>query len=318
MTSNPESSSPPSWFRTKEIPYSERRSLWEEYITRQQMPLAVTPIHDRPLEAIAAGVKGEGLRFAHIAGSAQVAARGAKQRQQTECRLVGLELVERGQGLFKDANSVRVVTAGQGIIFDANGTFSMAFEKGMRESVLMVPYDLLEPSAIPTSPRIFSFDQPGTLGHAMADVIRNVLRSPELVAGAERDARDLFPGLLPRGYRSLASYRLQALDLLRSRFADADLSGETSAQALGISERHLRRAFANEEGGVGRALLSVRLEAAAGLLVDPGSRSLSIAELAARCGIESQSFFSREFKKKYNVTPREYRRERGFVHDSTD
>lgn len=297
-------------FRSEEASATERAARWEEYLNRELTSKAlVTPLHKRPMEAVGAGVRGKDAKFAHLAGSPQVAVRGQIQREEAPCEFVCFEVVLHGMGLFKDANAVHMVRAGQGIIYDANTAYSFAFERGMRQRVLMLSHELLDPSTIPVLPRVVSFQQPGTVGHALADVIRDALRHPGDVAGAERDAQSLLSGVLPQGQCSLASYRLLALDLLRSRFSDHGLDGESVANTLGISERHLRRAFAEEEGGVGRALLRVRLEVAAALLVDPGLVSLSIADVAVRCGVSSQSFFSREFKRKYGMTPREYRRQ---------
>lgn len=286
---------------------------FQEYVSRELISLSVVPLFNLPLEARAAGVRGEGAKFAYLSGSSQAAVRGQRHRDESPCKFVGFNLLEQGEGLFRQGDKLIRVRAGEGIMYDADPSYTYSFEKGLCQSVILVPHDHLEPSEIPSSPRVFSFDRSGTSGHALRGEIRNVLRNPDRLRVAEHNVAELLPGLMPRGRRSMASYRLQALDLIRAVFADSGLNGETVAMALGISERHLRRAFADEEGGAGRAILRVRLEAAADMLTRAGNIQLSVSEVAARCGFGSLSFFSREFKKQYGASPREYRSQYQFL-----
>jgi AraC-like DNA-binding protein len=50
-----------------------------------------------------------------------------------------------------------------------------------------------------------------------------------------------------------------------------------------------------------------RLEVATKRLTDPGCVHLSIGPLAFGCGFANQAHFSRRFKERHGMTPREYR-----------
>ena len=51
-------------------------------------------------------------------------------------------------------------------------------------------------------------------------------------------------------------------------------------------------------------IIKIRLDAAAGMLADPDK---SITDIAADCGYQDHSAFSRVFKSTVGVTPSEYR-----------
>ncbi|GAB2812798.1 helix-turn-helix domain-containing protein [Ferruginibacter profundus] len=54
----------------------------------------------------------------------------------------------------------------------------------------------------------------------------------------------------------------------------------------------------------GEFIKHIRLKQAAGLLV---TTSLNVTEIFYRTGFNNQSYFFREFKKRYNCAPNEYR-----------
>ena len=69
---------------------------------------------------------------------------------------------------------------------------------------------------------------------------------------------------------------------------------------------HLTRTFRIHYGvTVGAYLRNLRLEQAARALADSMS---TIADIAAQAGFYDQSHFTRTFKRKFGLTPQEYRR----------
>ncbi|MBQ7926264.1 MAG: helix-turn-helix transcriptional regulator [Lachnospiraceae bacterium] len=83
------------------------------------------------------------------------------------------------------------------------------------------------------------------------------------------------------------------------------LSIETMAEICGFSQSHFMKFFKNNMGiSFIEYLNFYRLTMAARLLLASGS---SIMAIAMECGFDSPSYFNRSFKKKYGMTPREYR-----------
>ena len=79
------------------------------------------------------------------------------------------------------------------------------------------------------------------------------------------------------------------------------------AAAAGFSPKYLSRKFREAAGiGVHEYLVFTRLQHAAMELL---STEASITQIALRCGFSDSNYFKDAFKKKYGVTPREYRKD---------
>ena len=77
------------------------------------------------------------------------------------------------------------------------------------------------------------------------------------------------------------------------------------AQAIDISPAHLQKLFKTETGIPPiRFIKHTRLEKAKEILE---TTFLRVQQIAFQVGITDQSYFIREFKKKYGVTPNQYR-----------
>jgi AraC-like DNA-binding protein len=99
-----------------------------------------------------------------------------------------------------------------------------------------------------------------------------------------------------------ARVRLAILEAL----PDGEPASATIARRLGMSERTLRRALANEGESFSRLVEAVRKERASRLISDP---SASLAEVAFSLGFSELSAFSRAFKRWHGRAPSEARRD---------
>ena len=103
----------------------------------------------------------------------------------------------------------------------------------------------------------------------------------------------------------LAPYKLKrAVDFIDTYLA-ASIGVADIAAAIGISQFHFSRAFRQTTGMAPYCyLLARRVEAAKSLLI---SGETPLAEVAAQCGFQSGSQFSRMFKRATGATPSSYR-----------
>jgi AraC-like DNA-binding protein len=90
-------------------------------------------------------------------------------------------------------------------------------------------------------------------------------------------------------------------------FGDPDLSSDGVAGELGISKRYLQSLLANAGTSFVRELGAIRLDRASEILTDPHTRSLPIGEVAFRCGFLDPGYFARQFRKRFDATPRAWR-----------
>ena len=94
--------------------------------------------------------------------------------------------------------------------------------------------------------------------------------------------------------------------------ARKDSVPELVADALNINTRILYRRFKKISTMTPSDFIKdYRLNYAAQLLVNT---NMSVQEIIYNVGISNKSYFYREFARKYNMTPKEYRTKRGINH----
>lgn len=98
-----------------------------------------------------------------------------------------------------------------------------------------------------------------------------------------------------------------ALALLQRRYTEP-IDAATLAGSVGISPRHLQRLFLSQIGTtLERYLFAIRLDHACQLL---RQSTLPVLEVALASGFVSASHFSRAYKERFGVTPRQERQNR--------
>jgi AraC-like DNA-binding protein len=116
---------------------------------------------------------------------------------------------------------------------------------------------------------------------------------------------------LPSVHGTSASHLVVGVkEYILKHFA-GDLKLGEIAWHVGKGEEHLARVFKRETGEtVFSYVREVRINRARTLILDP---SLTMSEIAQRCGFHSLSFFSRTFRQITGMAPSSYRRHMGAV-----
>lgn len=130
----------------------------------------------------------------------------------------------------------------------------------------------------------------------------------------ERTIEDLVVGLLMEGDGySMDSedlrlgLRVRAVAQIDKRHRDGSLTSASLAAQLGVSLRHLQRAFEGSGKTVAQQIARARAEYAGMLLLMPNSQGLTIADVAARSGFSSTFELRAGFKARYDMLPSDYR-----------
>ncbi len=98
---------------------------------------------------------------------------------------------------------------------------------------------------------------------------------------------------------------IQAASYISANYMNPLTTAEV-ARAVGFSPNYLSRRFRSAAGiGLHEYIVFVRLHHAAQELL---STADSITDIALRCGFSDSNYFKDSFKKKYGVTPRNYRK----------
>jgi len=90
-------------------------------------------------------------------------------------------------------------------------------------------------------------------------------------------------------------------------YDDPELTPDRVAAEFRISKRYLQTLLANSGTSFVRELNAVRLDRASELLTDPHTRKMSIGEVAFRCGYLDPAYFARQFRRRFDATPRAWR-----------
>jgi AraC-like DNA-binding protein len=101
------------------------------------------------------------------------------------------------------------------------------------------------------------------------------------------------------------SRRKAAFDYIDGHLENAQLGPDEIAGAANLSRASLYRLLA-AEGGIRAVLLQRRLDEALRLMLADGKDERSLTDIAERCGVGGTSQFSRTFRARFGVPPRQY------------
>jgi AraC-like DNA-binding protein len=240
------------------------------------------------------------------------AALAGKRRSERHLRL---EVVRRGRMTIEQNGETLIFNPGDMLLVDPALPFSRLFREPTHISVVHIPKQALRERGL--SWRFTSACQPV---HESGDVaaLRSLLlaftvhvdhASDALFERLSHQFLDLMDVLLEHGGvtqngRTAKAVVARATQLITRRLADPGLSIASLAGQLNLSLSSLTRAFRQHGLSPMRYAYALRLEQAGRLLAE--TPELAIKEVAGRCGFASAAHFSRLFKQKYGVTPREY------------
>jgi AraC-like DNA-binding protein len=129
------------------------------------------------------------------------------------------------------------------------------------------------------------------LGRQLAMLIEMTVRADDI--GPATDVREI--------------RRRAILEHIDGNLADPDLGIGSIARAFGISSRTIHKLFEGEAQTAARLIWDRRLERCREEMADPAMASRSITEIAHLWGFSDSQHFSRAFKQRFGMTPRDYR-----------
>ncbi len=113
----------------------------------------------------------------------------------------------------------------------------------------------------------------------------------------------------PLSRSSIVSGRCATVKLfIEQHLRDPDLSPCSIAARMKLSPRYLRMIFASEKETVSAYILRRRLEQCARQIADPVWQGHSMTKIAFGWGFNSAPHFTRTFRDRFDMPPREYRR----------
>ena len=309
-------------FSTEGVQPKDRFRLWRDVCEDRLVPMAQDCLGDGPFDASILGTSIGELTFTKFALSNIKAATTAQTIRHANNKTDQLFLSMVLSGTVRSGQNDRSTTdrAGDISIRDTNTPWMIEHAGHTEVLAIGIPRDRLEGmlgSARHFAGLTVSGDLPvTTLARTfLCDLLnvedqltpqtaeRMVSVGLDLVAAsiAERLAMDTPKAL----HGTLIVQRAKAY--VAANLGDPDLDPAQVAAAVGVSLRHLQALFRDYGRNVAAWIWQQRLELAAQRLSDPACLHLPLGVLAYGCGFVSQSHFSRRFRDRYGVNPRDYR-----------
>jgi AraC-like DNA-binding protein len=297
---------------------AERLSYWREGVMRRMVPLAVEGTA-HPFRGRMRRILGNGLELIEYASADVVAVRSPARCRIDGCDDIAIDMMRRCTAAWMEHRGTHQLKAHDLYLVDyarpsevrrgAHCTVGLTMSRGLARTVLG---DGVEPRA--------GFRFPST---GLARVLRHHLQatfdeadrmSVAERAAAARAAKDMALALLQVAHQGRADddrfahgFHRAAVALIERECGDPDLTPERIALALGCSRAALYRAFAKEGESVAAAIWEARLERARRMLTSPEGIGSLIAEIAGLSGFREMPSFTRMFKRRYGITPRDAR-----------
>jgi AraC-like DNA-binding protein len=231
-------------------------------------------------------------------------------------------------GIMSIEQRGRTLTFGPGdvAVLDPQHIFTVSLREPTRFSALRVPKPAFRERGLRSSFPVVLHPNPASADVcAVRDVLLNLTSqggkaSEALLARLGGQCIDLFDVLIDSGDEP-GSRRADAVTVRRAKqfiargLGDPDLNVERIADGLHMSVSSLTRAFQATGLSTMRYVWSMRLEQAARRLLADASHG-TIKKIAYQCGFASHAHFSRMFKARYQMTPREYAINQGRARDA--
>lgn len=301
-------------FSTARVPAAERLAAWEEYNERELFGLRVSTLSQQGLLATQTNLDLTRLRFTEIAGNDHVIERTQRNIAEKPVDAIMLCLLLEGDAFFYSSEGCETLTAGDAVLYDTDRPFMYGFSSAMRQVIVELPRQIFQGRAAadeafrPRVLRLTDSAAASTHARAAARAVRHAIQAPpDDVPVLEESILDLF-GLITgqSAGSSTTGYLLAAKDFIRTHLREPDLSTARVARAVGVSERHLARVFANDGSTPARVVMETRLQRARELLMDPTVKA-SVGEVAASVGFVSAAHFARAFRQRFDCTPSDLR-----------
>ena len=297
----------PTVFSTVGLPPARRVELWEAHNANALIGLDVGATE--ALEATELNVQLPHVQLARVSGTAHVVERTRKVIDRSPADAVAVYLTLRGEAWFRHAGGAHVLRPGYALICETDQPFARGFTRGLEELVVKVPRAELAARTNVRKTVLGTFDAHHQYARALAAIVGRSARADHALPADEATLLDLVAALAAgRATAQATAHRAAARAYIEEHLTDPGLGADQVAAAIGISERQLSRVFAADGTSVPKHILSRRLQLAYSALSGGAATNLTVADIAARCGFTSATYFSHVFRSRFGERASDVRR----------
>lgn len=298
-------------FSTVGLPGAQRIALWEDHSSQAMFGLRCHTLGEMPFDASALNLQLEQMHLARVRCNPHVVERPAEVIRKDPADTVAVHLTLVGEAFFYHNDGVLTLRPGQVLICDADRPFMRGFSRDLEEFAIAVPRPLfrdLTGLGSLSTPLVRDFNRGDVAARTLARLIDRALRPEGGEPLDERIALDLLASMTGSRPIDLGTVHLaNARTFIEDHLTDSGLTAARIAAGIGISERHLSRAFAATGTTVPQFVLARRLERARALLAS--SPQIPVGEAAARCGFGSATHFAQAFRARFGMRATDLRQQ---------
>lgn len=255
-----------------------------------------------------------GLEFAEVDTNARSLAKTAPDTRAEDGCYYFLIYQQAGSSVLAQQGQQALLRAGDSALIDSRYASEFTYFSGMRHVSVHLPCEALERRLQGRRPRLAqtwsgSSALGGVLGHCVSQIAARHEQFGARDGGAMADA--LLALLAPLA-DDVEQPSGRARDMARvTAYLDArldeDLDPQSIARACAVSVRSLYRLFEECGQTLGAHIRQQRLERCAQALRAPAQRHETVTQIALNWGFKDSAHFSRTFKARFGVAPREWR-----------
>jgi AraC-like DNA-binding protein len=297
---------------TASVSLRDRVALWSDALTEVCGPLRTEPLGSSLDAAMTFGAIGR-LQIGHITASCHRIGLSPELARAERHPVAKVIVQTAGVSVYEQRGERVTLAPGDGLVYDVSQPHAITSTETTEHFVVIVPHDLVVGRGVRLD-RLSAqrFSARHGVGRLAADLIHSTFGELATIAPTCED--DLATSLLSLMFLSLPSetahssealrYRIESY--IRDQIRDPDLSIDKIASALRCSKRYLHMAFAASDRSIADHIWTTRLDGCRGDLERRSDRTIS--EIAFAWGFSSSAHFSRAFRKRFGITPTEFRR----------
>lgn len=253
--------------------------------------------------------------------SGQLVSRDANKIRLSDGDYIVFALAKSGLNTISQDGHDATIRPNEFAIYDTTRPFKLHFPMDFEQVIIKIPRKMLIERVGPARELMaFAFNAKRSLSKLVFDFALNIQPVLEksdpatvqnlLVQAVDLLSMDIGERLYDCNrsdtqHKSALRYRLKSF--IRSHLRNPDLSLVLAATSLSITPRYINALLAEEGTSFGRHLLSERLDKCRADLCDKSKFQQQISDIAYNWGFKDSAHFSRAFKAKFGLTPRECR-----------